>query len=52
MRAERPDLLACLFDPIATDRQGEAPEGAKPFMEIPPFSWHDGKLTVFYRGNT
>ena len=49
MRAERPDLLACLFDPIATDRQGEAPEGAKPFMEIPPFSWHDGKLTVFYQ---
>ena len=40
MCAERPDLLACLFDPIAADRRGEVPEGAKPFMEIPPFSRH------------
>ena len=49
MRAERPDLLAYLFDPIATDRRGEVPEGANPYMEIPPLSWHDGKLTVFYQ---
>ena len=49
MRAERPDLLALLLDPIATDRRGEVPEGAKPYMEIPPLSWHDGKLTVFYQ---
>ena len=49
MRVERPDLLALLFDPIATDRRGEVPEGAKPWMEIPPLSWHEGKLTVFYQ---
>ncbi len=49
MRAERPDLLVRLFDPIATDRRGEVPEGAKPFMQIPPLSWHEGKLTVFYQ---
>ncbi len=49
MLAERPDLLALLFDPIATDRRGEVPEGMKPYMEIPPFSWHEGKLTVFYQ---
>ena len=49
MRAERPDLLALLFEPIATDRRGEVPEGAKPFMEIPPLSWHAGYLTVFYQ---
>lgn len=49
MRAERPDLLALLFDPIATDRRGEVPERAKPYMEIPPLSWHEGKLTVFYQ---
>ena len=49
MRAERPDLLALLFDPIATDRRGEVPEGAKPWMEIPPLNWHAGKLTVFYQ---
>ena len=49
MRAERPDLLARLFDPIATDRRGEVPEGAKPYMEIPPLNWHEDKLTVFYQ---
>jgi hypothetical protein len=49
MRATRPDLLALLFDPIATDRRGEVPEGMKPWMEIPPLCWHDGKLTVFYQ---
>lgn len=49
MAAEAPSLLARLFDPIATDRRGEVPAGMKPYMEIPPFSWHDGKLTVFYQ---
>lgn len=49
MRATRPDLLEKLFDPIATDRRGEVPVGAKPFMEIPPLSWHVGHLTVFYQ---
>lgn len=49
MRAERPDLLAKLFDPIATDRRGEVPPGMEPFMTIPPLCWHDGKLTVFYQ---
>jgi hypothetical protein len=49
MRAARPDLATLLFDPIATDRRGEVPDGAMPFMEIPPFSWHAGKLTVFYQ---
>ncbi|MEW2913870.1 TauD/TfdA family dioxygenase [Leisingera sp. JC11] len=49
MRAERPDLLARLFDPIATDRRGEVPEGMQPFMTIPPLSWHEGRLTVFYQ---
>jgi hypothetical protein len=45
----RPDLLEKLFDPIATDRRGEVPEGAKPWMTIPPLSWHEGLLTVFYQ---
>ncbi len=44
-----PDLLALLFDPIATDRRGEIPTGAKPYMEIPPLNWHAGLLTVFYQ---
>ena len=49
MQAERPDLLELLFDPIATDRRGEVPEGMAPFMTIPPLNWHAGKLTVFYQ---
>lgn len=49
MNAERPDLLRMLFQPIATDRRGEIPDGAKPYMEIPVFSWHEGHLTVFYQ---
>jgi hypothetical protein len=49
MRARRPDLAALLFDPIATDRRGEVPEGEKPYLEIPPLNWHDGFLTGFYQ---
>jgi hypothetical protein len=49
MKQECPDLLEKLFDPIATDRRGEIPDGAKPYMEIPVLSWHVGYLTVFYQ---
>lgn len=48
-RQLRPDLLPLLFEPIATDRRGEVPEGAKPYMTIPVFSWYEGFLTVFYQ---
>jgi len=46
---QRPDLLPLLFEPIATDRRGEIPEGAKPYMSIPVFSWFQNQLTVFYQ---
>ncbi|NNF28953.1 MAG: TauD/TfdA family dioxygenase [Gemmatimonadetes bacterium] len=49
MREARPDLLALLFEPIATDRRGEVPEGGDPFMTIPVLNWHAGHLTVFYQ---
>ena len=49
MRERRPDLLEKLFDPIATDRRGEIPEGALPYMEIPVFNWYQDNLTVFYQ---
>ena len=49
MLEERPDLLKLLFDPIATDRRGEVPEGELPYMEIPPLTWHKEHLTVFYQ---
>lgn len=49
MRVERPDLLALLFEPVACDRRGEVPPGAKPYLEIPVLNWHAGQLTVFYQ---
>ncbi|MBM3647536.1 MAG: TauD/TfdA family dioxygenase [Alphaproteobacteria bacterium] len=49
MRRRRPDLLKVLFQPIATDRRGEVPEGRKPFFEIPVFNWHKGFLTAIYQ---
>jgi hypothetical protein len=45
----RPDLAGLMFDPIATDRRGEVPEGQKPFLEIPVLNWHAGFLTGFYQ---
>ena len=49
MRKRRPDLLELLFQPIATDRRGEVPEGQKPYFEIPVFNWHKGCLTAIYQ---
>lgn len=49
MMALRPDLAELLFQPIATDRRGEIPEGEKPFFEIPVFNWHRGFLTGIYQ---
>ena len=49
MRASRPDLLALLFEPIATDRRGEIPDGAKAYFEIPVLNWYQGKLTGMYQ---
>jgi hypothetical protein len=49
MRRRRPDLLALLLDPVATDRRGEVPPGQKPFFEIPVFNWHAGHLSAIYQ---
>jgi len=49
VQRRRPDLVPCLFDPIATDRRGEVPEGQKPYFEIPVLSWHAGFLTGLYQ---
>jgi hypothetical protein len=49
MRRRRPDLLEVLFQPLATDRRGEVPEGKKPYFEIPVFNWHRGYLTAIYQ---
>ncbi|MGR3491394.1 MAG: TauD/TfdA family dioxygenase [Shimia sp.] len=44
-----PDLLPLLFEALATDRRGEVPEGALPYLTIPPLTWYRGELTVFYQ---
>ncbi len=49
MQRQRPDLVELLFEPFATDRRGEVPEGQKPFFEIPVLNWHDGHLTGIYQ---
>ena len=49
VRERRPDLAAWLFEPIATDRRGEIPEGADPWFEIPILSWFEDRLTVLYQ---
>ena len=49
MRRRRPDLVELLFEPVATDRRGEVPEGQKPYFEIPVFNWHAGYLTAIYQ---
>ncbi|UYN94781.1 MAG: TauD/TfdA family dioxygenase [Enhydrobacter sp.] len=49
MRRRRPDLLKHLFEPLATDRRGEVPEGQKPYFEIPVFNWHEGFLSAIYQ---
>jgi hypothetical protein len=49
MHRQRPDLLALLLEPIATDRRGEVPVGMLPYMLIPVFSLYEGHLTVFYQ---
>lgn len=49
MVKRRPDLVPYMFEPIATDRRGEVPEGKKPYFMIPVFNWHDNKLTGLYQ---
>ena len=49
MRRQRPDLLKLMFQPVATDRRGEVPQGQRPYFQIPTFSWHKGFLTAIYQ---
>ena len=47
--AERyPDLVWRLFQPFATDRRGEIPEGKKPWFDMPVFNDHQGYLSAIY----
>ena len=49
MHKKRPDLLALLLQPIATDRRGEVPEGLLPYLLIPVFNHYQQKITPFYQ---
>ena len=44
----RPDLLPALFEPCATDRRSEVPDGLKPWFELPIFNWYEGLLSTIY----
>jgi hypothetical protein len=41
-------LLPALFEPFATDRRGEVPDGMQPWFDIPVFNWHAGRLSCVY----
>ena len=49
IQKRRPDLIKWLFQPVATDRRGETPEGEKPWFEIPVLNWYEGHLTGLYQ---
>jgi len=48
MAQRRPDLLARLFQPFATDRRGEIPEGKAPFYNSPVYNEYAGHVSVLY----
>ncbi|MEZ5729748.1 MAG: TauD/TfdA family dioxygenase [Burkholderiaceae bacterium] len=48
MYRRRPDLLRLLFEPFATDRRGEVPEGRLPYSRYPVFNWYEGQLSAIY----
>ncbi|HXC28538.1 MAG TPA: TauD/TfdA family dioxygenase, partial [Stellaceae bacterium] len=50
MAKRRPDLLARLFRPFATDRRGEVPVGEKPYFNTPVFNEHAGYVSGIYSG--
>jgi hypothetical protein len=49
LRRRRPDLARVLFEPLETDRRGEAAPGQLPYFRIPVFNWHAGLLTTIYQ---
>ncbi len=48
MLAQYPALVGRLFQPFATDRRGEIPEGKKPWFDLPVFNDHAGYLSAIY----
>jgi hypothetical protein len=48
MATRRPDLARLLFQPFATDRRGEIPEGKLPWFDMPVFNDYAGYLSAIY----
>lgn len=48
MAEKHPDLVGRLFQPFATDRRGEIPEGKKPWFDLPVFNDFEGYLSAIY----
>lgn len=44
-----PELAQLMFEPLATDRRGEIPEGQLPWFEVPVLNWHEGYLSGLYQ---
>lgn len=49
MQLRAPHLGARLFEPLATDRRGEQPEGEDPWFEIPVLSQSGDRVTGIYQ---
>ena len=49
MLGAAPELAAVLFEPIETDRRGEAAPGEKPWFDIPVFNWFEGHFAGKYQ---
>ncbi len=49
MRRVAPELAAALFEPIETDRRGEAAAGEQPWFTIPVFNWRAGHFAGIYQ---
>lgn len=50
MAERHPDLVWRLFQPFATDRRGEVPDGKKPWFDMPVFNDYQGYLSAIYSG--
>jgi hypothetical protein len=50
MLAERPDLVAAMFEPFPVHWKGEGPANGQPYYITPVFSYFDGKLSCRYNG--
>jgi len=49
IRRRRPELAAVLFEPIETDRRGEAAPGQRGWFTVPVFNWHAGHFAAIYQ---